>query len=182
MTTVYHGSPSKFSIFDYGRIRENGTMEGIGFYFTPVKRIAEGYGEDGYLYTVNFKGKKALSDNSLTLTRQAFQEKFLLPLHQATDYLTNWGEVDYEGFETVLERATEGDFDNAEDDVSLISGIINGCGDAETALTILYRELGYDSIITKAEWGSGADIYIALVHDAYEIVKVEKQTKKGQVK
>ena len=47
---VYHGSPNVFNEFSYKFIRQNGTSEGIGHYFTTNKEIADGYGSNGKVY------------------------------------------------------------------------------------------------------------------------------------
>lgn len=44
---VYHGSPSKFTIFKHSKINAHGNMHGRGFYFTDYKSLAEGYQKDG---------------------------------------------------------------------------------------------------------------------------------------
>lgn len=170
---VYHGSPARFEQFDYNRIGTNGTNEGKGFYFTDSARVARAYGENGYLYTVNFKGEKSLSNDTLTITRDELKE-FLIELDKATEYLSNWGDVSYEGFESVLEEAVQGEYDVAESDVDLISGIANASGSMELSLTILQKQLGFDSIVMDADWGNGQKIYIALVQDIIEIIEVEE--------
>lgn len=172
---VYHGSPHQFEKFDYGKIRENGTQEGIGFYFTDHKDIAERYGKDGFLYTTKFKGKKPLSSEKLTISRSAFK-KFIKKLHQETDYLSNWGDVEYEGLNAVIEAAVSGEYNYTENDVDLICGIANASGSFEKTLRICFETLGYDSIITKTDWGNDQTIYIALVEEAYEIISCEQMT------
>lgn len=176
---VYHGSPARFEKFDYSKIGTNGTSEGKGFYFTDSKRIAEGYGQDGYLYTVNFKGKKSLSSDALTITREELK-KFLIELDKETDYLSNWGDVSFDGLEKVLDEAIRGEYDTSDNDVDLISGIANASGSMEASLTILHKLLGFDSIVMDAEWGNGQKIYIALIHDVIELVEVKELKKKEE--
>lgn len=177
---VYHGSPHLFSAFDYSRIGENGTQEGQGIYFTDTKRIANGYGENGYVYTVKFSGQKSLSSDSVTIDREDFK-KYLVELDSQTDYLSNWGEVAYDGRETVLEYALDGEYDVADSDVELIGSIANGCGDVDTANRLVYTLLGYDSIIVDSDWGNGQRLYIALVQDVIEIVSVEDVRKEEKI-
>lgn len=170
---VYHGSPAKFEVFDYTKVGTQGTTEGKGFYFTDTKRIAEGYGANGYLYTVEWLGKKSLSSDTFTITPEQFR-KYLIELDKKTDYLSNYGEVDFEGLERVLSYAMAGDYESSENDVDLISGVINASGDIGTTVTLLHEMFGYDSIITGAEWGGEQTIYIALIHEAFRIVDVTK--------
>ncbi|WCK57436.1 hypothetical protein PP175_25555 (plasmid) [Aneurinibacillus sp. Ricciae_BoGa-3] len=168
---VFHGSKEFFDTFDYSKIGLNGTSEGKGFYFTDSMSIASGYGENGYLYTVEFNGKKSLSSEKKTITRQQLK-KYLLALDKETEYLSNWGDKDYEGLEKVLNEAVRGEYEQSDNDVDMISGIANTCGDMETSLSLVYQMLGYDSIIVDAEWGNGQRIYIALTNDIIEMVDV----------
>lgn len=171
---VYHGSKEKFERFDLGKIGLNGTSEGKGVYFTNSVSIAQGYGGNGYLYTVKFNGKKQLNDKSLTISKEELRT-LLEALDKEMDYLTNWGEVSFEGYEPVMDAALEGEINGVDNDIDLISGICNASGNVGRALEIVYETLGYDSIITDAEWGNGQILYIALVPDIIEIQKVEKQ-------
>lgn len=169
---VYHGSPNQFDQFDYGTIRANGTLEGVGFYFTDAKAIAEAYAKDGFLYTAEFTGTKSLSPTEVTIPREPFK-RFLSALDKTTDYLSNWGEVDYEGYETVLERAVESEYNTSNDDAELIAGVVNASGNAKETLLLCEEILGYDCIITDADWGGEQRIYIALTHNAYKLIDVK---------
>lgn len=170
---VFHGSQQLFDTFDYGKIGLNGTSEGKGFYFTDSINIASRYGQNGYLYTVEFNGKKSLSSDKKTITRQQLK-KYLLALDEKTEYLSNWGDKDYEGLEKVLNEAVRGEYEQSDNDVDLISGISNACGDMESSLSLVYELLGYDSIMLDAEWGNGQRIYIALTNDIINIVNVKE--------
>lgn len=171
---VYHGSKNLFDVFDYSKIGENGTMEGKGFYFTDSERIAKGYGQEGYLYTVEFSGKKSLSSDKKTISIQELKE-YLKALDEKTDYLSNWGDVYSDGFEKVLNEAVYGEYDACDNDVDIISGIATASGDMEISLTLLYQLLGYDSIVLDANWGKSQHIiYIALTNDIIKIKEVVK--------
>lgn len=169
---VFHGSKNFFDVFDYSRIGLNGTSEGKGFYFTDSMSIASRYGESGYLYTVEFNGKKSLSSEKKTITRQQLK-KYLLALDKETEYLSNWGDKDYDSLEKILNEAVRGEYEQSDNDVDMISGIANASGDIETSLSLLYKMLGYDSIVVDAEWGSGQRIYIALTNDIIKMVDVQ---------
>lgn len=177
---VYHGSPYRFKLFDYNKMRTNGTTEGVGFYFTDNRRIAEAYAQGAYVYTASFNGKKSLSDTRLTIDRIKFRE-YLIALHDAHEFLSNWGEVDYEGLDAVLCRALDGEYNGSNNDVELISGVVNAYGGAEIPLTLCRDILGYDSIVTTAKWGDGANLYIALTHDAYTFTKIAHLTEGWEV-
>lgn len=170
---VYHGSKELFELFDYSKIGTNGTTEGKGFYFTDNIGIATGYGQNGYLYIVEFNGTKTLNSEGKTITREQLK-KYLLALHEETDYLSNWGEVGFEGLRNVLNQAVDGEYDSSDNDVDLISGIANASGNMEASLSLVYKVLGYDSIVLDADWGKGQKLYIALTNDIINIVDVKK--------
>jgi hypothetical protein len=167
----YHGSTSLFEVFDYDKIGTNGTSEGIGFYFTNNKNVAMGYGQQGFIYTVDIHYQKPLSSEKKTITKTQLK-KYLSILHQETEYLSNWGDIEYEGFVNVLNRAVESEFNHSENDVELISGISHASGNIEVGLTTLYKVLGYDSIVMEADWGN-QQLYIALTNDIITIVDVQ---------
>lgn len=170
---VFHGSQQLFDTFDYGKIGLNGTSEGKGFYFTDSINVANHYGINGYLYTAEFNGKKSLSSDKKTITRQQLK-KYLLALDEKTEYLSNWGDKDYEGLEKVLNEAVRGEYDQSDNDVDMISAISNTSGDMKTSLSLVYELLGYDSIMLDAEWGNGQRIYIALTNEIIDIVNVKE--------
>lgn len=174
---VFHGSKELFNVFDYNKIGLNGTMEGIGFYFTNKRAVAESYAKGGgHLYTVEFNGKKMLHGDKKTITRQQLKD-YLKALDEKTEYLSNWGDKEYEGFEKVLMEAVRGEYEQSENDVDLISGIVHASGNAEVSLTLLYQLLGYDSIVVDAEWGGSQRLYIALTNDIIKIVEVQEVKK-----
>lgn len=171
---LFHGSPCLFDEFDYNKIGVNGTNEGKGFYFTDTRRIAEGYAEKGYLYTVLWKGKKPLSDKKVTISVEQFK-RFILKLDENLNYLCNWGDKNFDGVTALLNQVIENEYYVAESDSELIGSIINATGNHEATLKILYSMFGYDSIeIDSPEWGKGQVIYVALIKSAFEIIKVEK--------
>ncbi|MCY9738151.1 hypothetical protein M5X17_31150 [Paenibacillus alvei] len=176
-TIVYHGSKVEFDRFDYAKIGENGTAEGFGFYFTSKKSIAENYAHKGYLYTVEFVGKKTLSSSFKTLTKDQLK-KFLERLNETGEYLLNYGEIKYEGYYNVLQTAVNSEWEYNDNDVDLVSSICNAYGGKEEVLTELYDMFGYDHIQITAEWGNSEDIenclFIATVNEAFKIISIEK--------
>jgi len=184
---VYHGSPNKFNTFDYSCIGQNGTSEGIGFYCTDNKTIAEGYAKEsrnngkyeGYLYTIEFNGKKSLSSTKRTITKSMLKKYLLTLQNNGIDYLSNYNDVEYYGVNKVLIEATEAENEASSNDVDLICSICHGSGNTEICLKTLYNTFGYDSIILQAEWGinditkENQNLYIALVNEAIMIKNIE---------
>ena len=177
LKAVYHGSPSDFNTFSLDYLGTNGTAEGYGFYFTDSKSIAENYskgregqqnGEPGRLFEVYLDIKKPLSDTEVTMSRAQFK-KFLTELNKQVDadgerldVLSNYGDVEWEGLNNVLNYAMEIEYDGSDSDVNMIHSIINGCGDMKTVFRVLRKTLGYDGIIVnEATWGGDQTIYIA---------------------
>jgi len=176
MTLVYHGSPNEFKQFSYSKIGDNGTTEGIGFYFTNNKSIAEHYAKkennSGYLYIADFIGKKSLSITEKTITKKQLR---VFLSHLGNIYLDNWGDSVFEGQKKLLDIACENEYNNSESDVDIICSILHGCGHYEFILSTLNRVLGYDCIVINSpEWGESQIIYVALLHSAYEIKEVIK--------
>jgi len=160
--TAYHGSPEDFQNFSYEYLGTNGTAEGFGFYFTSDRSIAERYSEGGFLKEVILDIKKPLNYETLTISKQDFAT-FIKALDPTGDgYLSNWGEVAYEGYNKVLNMAVEGEMSGSDNDVDLISGIIQASGrNAEAINRMLKQTLGYDGIIVeKPSWGDNQVIYI----------------------
>lgn len=175
MTKCYHGSAAKFESFSYSEIGKNGTNEGIGFYFTSSESIARGYatknGNRGFLYTVEFTGKKSLSSDKKTITRG--QLKHLLQ-KLGSDYLNNYMEIDFYGIDRVIKETVNQLWDYNENDVDLISCIGNADNNWNRLYGILESEFGFDSIVLEnPSWGEHV-IYIALTHNAYEILDVRE--------
>lgn len=168
---VYHGSPNKFNQFDYSKIRTNGTSEGVGFYFTDSLDIATGYAQNGYIYIAELNGTKALSDNEKTISRDDLK-KLLIELNKSTDCLSNYGDVDFEGLENVLETALDMEYAN-NTDTEIMGSLYNSNGESEDVLNAFYEVLGYDHIVSAPTWGNQT-LYIALTNDIINIVEVKE--------
>ena len=177
LKAVYHGSPADFNTFSLKHMGTNGTAEGYGFYFTDKRSIAEGYtrgregqqtGDSGKLFEVYLDIKKPLSDTEVTMSRAQFR-KFLIELNNQVDadgdpldVLSNYGDVEWEGLNKVINYAMEVEYDGSDNDVNLVSSIINGTGNMEAVLDVLRKTTGYDGIIVnEASWGGDQTIYLA---------------------
>lgn len=174
---VYHGSPNKFDKFDYKRIGTQGSSEGHGFYFTTNREVAEHYAYNGYLYEVEFHGKKPLSLDKLTVDKSVFR-KILEEIDFAgSDYLSNWGDIEYDGYVRTLDRAVEGLYYDGPgaNDVDLIAGLINSAGSSELVYRTLYEQYGYDHIPARRE-SDGPDqmVYVATVPEAFTVLNVTR--------
>lgn len=108
---------------------------------------------------LNFEGR-TISENELA--------QFIRALDPTGEgYLSNWGEVGYEGYENVLKTAVEGEMSGSGGDVDLICGIIQAEGrNAEFVYKILKQTLGYDGIVVnKPNWGGNQVVYVVFNND-----------------
>lgn len=166
----YHGSPNDFQEFSYEFMGRNGTAEGYGFYFTSDREIAEGYAEGRGARKARLTINKPLSPDGLTISRRDLAA-FLRALDpDGQGYLSNWGESDLEGYENVVRTAVKGEMGGADDDVSLISGIINAAGgNPESVYRVLKGTLGYDGIVVSSPgWGGGQTVYVVFENGQVE--------------
>ena len=169
---IYHGSPHQFDRFDFSKMRTNGTQYGVGFYMTDRKDFAKSYATSpqcpqGFLYEIEFKGKKPLELNENTLSPDQLKE-LIIRLHEADGFLWNINDLSTLPYEVVLNQACE--YMQDSNDVDTIAGIINTCGDAELVLNTLYELFGYDCIIVPLE---DQTFYIATVNEAIEFLSCE---------
>jgi len=176
---VYHGSKHKFEEFSYSAIGQNGTSGGQGFYFTDDPKTANYYGQDGYIYEVDFHGAKALSNERLTISKQDFRS-ILKNIHKRTGYLENWGDIEFEGEDTVLKRAVDNEYYDGPgaNDADLLGSIINSSGDSEGVYRDVYEKYGFDHFEYKRE-GDEGNIYVATVPEAFTLKEV-KETPKSE--
>lgn len=169
---AYHGSPNQFTEFKFDFIRTNGTSEGIGFYFTDNKQIAANYAQNGFIYTVNIDGKKALSDNEITLTRNELAS-LVTELDKHNDCLSNYGDTSYEGFQNVLNMALD-NLLTSESDTEILADLFNSNGEDNTVIDLFVNLLGYDhAVIENPEWGNQTIITV-LTNDIISIENIEE--------
>ena len=166
---IYHGSKNEFKEFDSNLIRSNATDEGVGFYCTDNLGVASSYGDQGYVMEYEYIGKKRLSSEKITITLKDLTE-FIIKLNEEDEFLSNYGDTAWEGFEKVLKRALNSLLENNKDDVELISEICNTDGGFESPLKLLYEVLGYDSSIVNAKWGN-QKIYLIFHNSAIKYIR-----------
>lgn len=163
---VYHGSKNDFEVFNFDHIRGNGSEFGVGFYTTTNKDLALIYAKP-YLYTYEFVGQKSFKPEERQLTRDDIR-LLIEHIQEETDFLSNYGEVDFEGYEKVLNLAIDNIFNEEDDDIDMLAGIACTCGD-EYALVYnaIYELFGFDSIIATMR---DSELFIALVPQAVKLV------------
>lgn len=153
---VYHGSPYAFEEFNYKHRGMNGSSEGYGFYFSDDINIAEGYSKNtGNIYKTYVNIEKPLSNKSYTISK-AELKKLLIAIDKSDMadvesghwFLSDYGDIQREGLQRVLNVATDLIYDSSTNDVDMISSIIN-TSSPDRVYRALKQTLGYDGIITK---------------------------------
>jgi len=172
---VYHGTPANVDedfAFDYTRIGDQGRAEGAGFYFTSDRRIAGGYGKDGEVISSYMSIENPMAfdqpafDNDTInkiIMEIAKQESVEEDMGIGDGFLSNFGDVNYEGLESVVNSATDL---IADEDLALdqIGGIIGSGASVKIVNDALTKITGHDGVITKGfsnEGVAGGDIYVA---------------------
>lgn len=183
LLTVYHGSPSKFTVFNHNKMNVNGNAHGRGFYFTEEKSMAEGYQKDGgqllkgYLNITN-----PMSEEKVTIKKSDLVKLIKATCEEEARNLVSDG-----GYEAVsdalpdtwisnyvytygmsLDRAYREVADiiySSDNDVDIIAEISNVVG-AEIALKNACKITGYDGVVYTNERGTHE--YVALVSNQFK--------------
>lgn len=179
LKVLYHGTPNEFTQFNYDFIGSNGTALGKGFYLTDDRTVAEGYvGENGNVMEVyaNITKPMLYQDRSMT---KAEYKKFVEAVDKATEgqFLSDYGEVDYEGYATVLNRALQ-DYEYGGDDIDLVHGVLNTAGLTwEQGFRILKDVTGYDGVVSnKGFLSKEGTVYIPTLPEQIKSITNENPT------
>lgn len=113
LLTMYHGSPSDFTIFDRSKAKASG-LYGRGFYFTSDGNMAKSlYEKGGKTYEVYLDSKNPLRLNQNNITREQFK-KFVEAVAENEDYsIENYGT--YDANEVTNMVYGKGDFEAIQD-------------------------------------------------------------------
>ena len=169
---VYHGTSSKFEVFDYDKIGTNGTSEGVGFYFTDDKSTAEDYQKkDGQVMPVYVSITKPLKLDSHYLSFDDVKNIIYKAAElQAEEYeedlkdtfVSNYADTYSMDFEYAVEEAAVMIFSEDKTDLDMLGEIAYSANSefANKATTIV---TGYDGVITKGYGNlgkAGGNFYI----------------------
>lgn len=168
---VYHGTENEFNEFKSEYMGQTGTALGQGFYFTSNKDEAGGFGGIVKAFYLNIR--KPLSLDKLTL-----KSNQIMKLIDAIDkaqcekdpefaygILSDFGDIDYEGRNTVLRNATKMLLEE-ENDVELVGGLINASGDYNLVVNVLRKVLGFDGVICRER-----GVYV--VHHSNQVKRID---------
>lgn len=158
---VYHGTPAQVSddfAFNLDNLGANGRTEGVGNYFTTNRTIAEGYGKNGEVVEtyLSIKNPMTLEMPTLSVAKTRAFIKAVVDAEAKADgagvgdgYLSNWGDVESEGFARVLNAAAQGNA-SSETLVDQISDLVSSGVQAKIVNRVVVDHLGYDGVF--AEW------------------------------
>lgn len=179
LLVVYHGSPSKFTMFDHRKLNTHGNAHGRGFYFTETKGLAESYSkEGGQLLEGYLDIKNPMSEERVTIKRSALvrlikesckeQAKSLvadegyssiteaLPDTWVSNYVMTYGM----SMDDVYREVADIIYDSSDNDVDIIAEMTNAGAGNEATLRLTRKILGYDGVIYTNEAYGGHEFVI----------------------
>lgn len=170
--TLYHGSKSDFDKFSLSFVRAHGLGLGYGIYFTDIENLGISYAEGGILYKCEVQLHGELHHDIKTITRQQYKD-IIVEVNDKYDLLSNYGEIPYESYNTVLNRALE-DYDLSDNDLDLIGAICNTCGVIEDVLNIVFKLTGKNYCKVYREYDDktleSGNIYVLITTEHIKIL------------
>lgn len=150
----YHGSEAVFDEFDYKHLGTHGRSEGVGFYFTDAKEVADGYGKTLQVYLVM---KKPLSFKTKVFSPSVImkildiiskEESKIDGVEIADGFLSNYGDIRSDGLNRVLRYATEIlSSNNTAND--LISDLVSSGVSPQIVVNAVCKVTGNDGVIAS---------------------------------
>lgn len=176
MKKWYHGTPSKFEVFDPKFIGRGNDQLGSGFYFTDDWPTALGYAKRSganevhpTVLTARLDIKKPIPEHGGIGVAQI--EKILKGSPGFEDALSDFGDIEFEGFSKVLGRATQ--IYKKVIDADTLSGLNSISNDfyrGEEArfLKVVFNTTGFDGLVRKVQAQTHA---VAWMPDQIEIIE-----------
>lgn len=115
----YHGTKSDFDEFMYDFIGAHGVEHGFGFYFTSRPEIAQSYGN--IIIEADLIIKHPLNTEKITITKQQVArwiKHYIDPTGE--DFLSNYGDIGSESYNSILNEAIESLFSYNDNDVDIL--------------------------------------------------------------
>lgn len=155
---VYHGTAAKFDAFSYDKIGTNGTVEGVGFYFTDDADTAAGYKKiDGEVKECYLSIQKPLEHNSHFLSFDDIKNIIYKAAElQSEEYeedlkdsfVSNYADTYSMDFEYAVEEAAYMIYSEDKSDTDML-GEIAYAANSEFANRATTLVTGYDGVITN---------------------------------
>ena len=182
---VYHGTRASVDdsfVFDYSRIGEQGRAEGAGFYFTPSKNVADGYADNGATLEVYLSIQKPIDYNQKGF-KKAQLKKIIKAIAKAEakkdestvadGFLSNYGDVNYEGLDSVISMAADGMINDTA--IDQLSGMVGSGVDVDIVNRATQEVTGYDGFVSQGFSGKGGEsdplIYVAFFPEQIKSVQ-----------
>ena len=153
---VYHSTNNDFTMFDLNKIGSNGLALGPSFYFTNSKNVSSAWGNkviSAYLKMDN----PTLSAEKKTITKGQVSKIISDLEKEDPEFLSNYGDVSYEGHRSVLNSALEDIYTMSKNDSEIIGSLINVGGvEREKVMQSIITHTKKDGFIVDAKLASHA--------------------------
>lgn len=158
LKTVYHGTDTKFTEFNYEYLGKNGTANGKGFYFADDINIAKSYSDGKNIVEAYVNIEKPLSIGKTTMSENDYI-KFVEAVNNETDgvLFSDFGdgekvEKNTKQYNEIVEQFRE-EYNYNGDDVDLALSVLNSANmKLEDGYRLLKKVTGYDGIIVEADY------------------------------
>lgn len=163
LKTVYHGTDTKFTIFNYDYLGKNGTANGKGFYLADDINVAKSYSDGKNIIEAYVDIQKPLSIGKTTISENDYI-KFLEKVNDKTNgsLFTDYGDGEKiqknsNQYNEIINQFKE-EYSYGGDDVDLVLSILNSANiTLEDGYRLLKNTIGYDGIIVEANYKNNDD-------------------------
>lgn len=163
LLVVYHGTDTKFTVFNYDYLGKNGTANGKGFYLADDINVAKSYSDGKNLIEAYVDIQKPLSIGKTTITENDYI-KFLEAVNDKTNggLFTDYGngekiQKNSKQYNEIINQFKE-EYKYGGDDVDLVLSILNSANiTLEEGYRLLKNTLGYDGIIVETNYKNNGD-------------------------
>ncbi len=152
---VYHGTPNEFNAFSHDYMGTQGTADGQGFYFTDDAEFARMYQQSGGRSMATYlKIENVLDSEQWTLSKADVQAIIQAIDPEGDGFLSNYGDVGYEGYNAVLREAVASELDSSANDVDFIGNLVNSGEEMAAVYHVLTQVKGDSGIVAPQQDGS----------------------------
>lgn len=163
LKTVYHGTDTKFTVFNYDYLGKNGTANGKGFYLADDINVAKSYSDGKNIIEAYVDIQKPLSIGKTTITENDYI-KFLEAVNDKTNgvLFADYGDGEKiqknsNKYKEIINQFKE-EYNYGGDDVDLVLSILNSANiTLEDGYRLLKNTIGYDGIIVEADYKDNGD-------------------------
>ena len=158
LLVVYHGTDTKFTIFNYDYLGKNGTANGKGFYLADDINVAKSYSDGKNIIEAYVDIQKPLSIGKTTITENDYI-KFLEAVNDKTDggLFTDYGDGEKiqknsKEYNEIINQFKE-EYKYGGDDIDLVLSVLNSANiRLEDGYRLLKNTIGYDGIIVETNY------------------------------